>query len=194
MKGRLMSKRIPPVLAFAFALTWLTPAAGQMWVNKTEQLTPGPSGSPRVRTEWSINSGTLSLEYSRPSLKERSLDAVVVPDAPWKLSDDDPAVLSSNTTIIFGNIEVPAGTYSLWVIPQGETWILAINKATGPAAEAYAPAQDVGRIAMKMDTLQTPVEQHTLVIRPSTDRVSQDVELRVEFANVGASAPFVVLR
>src|SRR5688572_11847366 len=112
-----MSKRIALALAFALVVAPMTVAA-QMWVTKTDQLGVGANGSPKVRTEWHIDSGSISLAYSRPSLKGRPLDAVVTPGQPWKASDDEPATLTSNKTLVFGNVTVPAGSYSLWVIPQ----------------------------------------------------------------------------
>lgn len=189
-----MSKRIGLALALACGVASVAPVAGQMWVNKTDQLGSGASGSPKVRTEWSIDTGSVALAYSRPSLEGRPLDAVVAPNAPWKVSDDEPATLTSNKPLTFGNINVPAGTYSLWVIPQGETWTLAINKATGDAASKYAQTQDVGRVAMKTDTLAKPVDQATLTIEPSSDRVTGGVQLAFEFGNLRAVAPFIVRR
>jgi hypothetical protein len=182
------------VLTLAFATAATLPVAGQMWVTKTEQQGQGASGSPKVRTEWYIDTGTVSLAYSRPSLKGRALDAVLAKSEPWKASDDEPATLTSNKPLVFANINVPAGAYSLWVIPEGDVWTLAINKATGGAASKYAQAQDVGRIAMKTDKLAKPVDQALVTIEPSSDRVTGGVQLAVEFGNLRAVAPFLVRR
>jgi hypothetical protein len=189
-----MSKRMRLALSFALGVVMASPAAGQMWVAKTDQLGQGASGSPKVRTEWYVDSGSVALAYSRPSLKGRPLDALVTQNAPWKVSDDEPATLTSNKPLTFGNINVPAGTYSLWVIPQGDTWTLAINKATGAAASKYEQGQDVGRIGMKTDKLPKPVDQAVLTIEPSSDRVTGGVQLAFEFGNLRAVAPFVVRR
>lgn len=187
-----MLKRISLALALALVVAPMT-VAGQYWVNKTDQLGAGASGSPKVRVEYAIDSGMLSLAYSRPSLKGRALNDVVPQNVPWKASDDDPATLTTNKTLIFGNVTVPPGTYTLWVLPQGEAWTLIVSKLP-PATKAYQAGQDVGRMAMKTDKVQKPVDQYMMQIEPSSDRVSQDVEIRFDFGNLSAVAPFVVRR
>jgi hypothetical protein len=179
-------------LAFALVVTPMTVAA-QMWMNKTDQLGANANGSPRVRTEWTIDTATVSLAYSRPSLKGRPLDAVVQPNVPWKASDDEPATISSTKPLIFANVTVPPGTYSLWVLPQGEAWTLIINKQAG-AVKAYEQGQDVGRISMRVDKLPKPVDQQMMTIEPSSDRVSGGVQVRIDFGNVKAVCPFVIKR
>ena len=189
-----MSKRIGVALAVAFVAAAITPVAAQMWVTKTDQLGQGASGSPKVRTEWYVDSSSVAVAYSRPSLKGRAIDAVVPQNAPWKVSDDEPATITSSKPLTFANINIPAGSYSLWVIPQGDTWTLAINKATGAAASKYEQAQDVGRIAMKTEKLAKPVDQAVLTVEPSSDRVTGGVQLAFEFGNLRAVAPFLVRR
>ena len=187
-----MLKRISAGLVCA--LLGAASLSAQMWPTKNEQLGATASGAPKVRNEWYIDSATIALAYSRPSLKGRPLDAVVAKDTPWRAGDDDAATLTSNKPLVFGNINVPAGTYSLWIIPTGPSWTLAINKATDAAAKTYAQAQDVGRIAMKTDKLPKPADLFSLTIEPSSDRVTGGVQLAFEFGEVRAVAPFVVRR
>lgn len=187
-----MSKRI--FITLAFALVAAMPVAGQMWVTKTDPLPAGASGSPGVRTEWAIETASITLAYRRPSLKGRPLDAVAKPNAPWLASDDEPATLTSTKPLLFGSTTIPAGTYSLWVLPAGDVWTLILNKQSGAAAKAYQQAQDAARVPMKVDKLASPVDMHTMQVEPSSDRVSGGVQLAIEFGGVRAVAPFLIRR
>src|SRR4051812_38377051 len=79
--GHGMLKRISFALALAFVVIPMT-VAGQMWVTKNDQLGAGANGAPKVRTEWVIDTASVSLAYSKPSLKGRPVTAVVT--NPWK--------------------------------------------------------------------------------------------------------------
>src|SRR5262245_33275584 len=99
--GRSMLKRIS--IGVAFALLLATTVAAQMWPTKSEQQGNTANGAPKVRNEWYIDSAAVAVAYSRPSLKGRALDAVVAKDTPWLAGDDEPATLTANKPLIFGN-------------------------------------------------------------------------------------------
>lgn len=186
-----MMKRISLAVAAAVVMTSMSSVAAQMWETKAEQLGKTPGGSPKVRTEWVTDTATMSLTYSRPSLNGRTLDAIIKPDMPWPAGDGEPAVLTSNKAMVFDKVTVPAGTYSLWVITKGDSWTLAINKAT---TGAYQQAQDVARVEMQVQKLENPIDQHTLQIAVNSDYVNWGNEVRLLFGNVRAFAHFLIKR
>ncbi|MDQ3082566.1 MAG: DUF2911 domain-containing protein, partial [Gemmatimonadota bacterium] len=66
--------------------------------------------------------------------------------------------------LMVNGVRVPAGSYTLWTIPDRNSWQLIINKQTGQWGTVYNQVQDLARIPMNVERLTTPVEQFTMAI------------------------------
>ncbi len=83
---------------------------------------------------------------------------------------------------------MPAGTYTLYTIPQPDGGILMINKQTGQGGTTYNEDQDLGRVALKAEILDQPVEVFTIA-------VSEDDEqgvLQIKWDQTALTVPFSV--
>lgn len=162
-----------------------TAGAGQ----KTTTIHPGRGGSPHVRTEWAISGATISIEYGRPYVKGRTIGKELAPFGyVWRAGADEATTLKSDKALAFGNLIVPAGTHTLWIMPSADKWQLIANKNTGQWGTEYDQKGDVGRVDMKLDKLATPVEQLTFSIDPA----AAGGVLTIEFGPYKASVPFAV--
>jgi hypothetical protein len=83
---------------------------------------------------------------------------------------------------------VPAGTHTIYTLPGATGWKLIINKQTGQWGTEYDPAQDLGRVDMKVEKLTTAVEQFTIKVVPS----ARGGVLRLEWDMTAAVVPFMV--
>jgi hypothetical protein len=87
----------------------------------------------------------VAIEYGRPSLKGRTLDALTAqlpPDRIWRAGENQVTTLVTDTDLKIGNTRVPAGKYSLYVhAPAQGAWALVVNKDPGiPLKQIYAAA------------------------------------------------------
>ncbi|MBM3778790.1 MAG: DUF2911 domain-containing protein [Acidimicrobiia bacterium] len=165
--------------------------AGLTALQKTTAIHPGMGGSPHVRTDWAVAGATISIEYGRPYLKGRSIERQLVPAGRvWRAGADQATTLKSDKTLRFGSLSVPAGTYTLFVMPSADKWQLIVNKQTGQWGTEYTQSQDLGRVDMKLETLSSPVEQHTFAIAPQ----GKGGVLSIEWGTVKASVPFDVVQ
>jgi Protein of unknown function (DUF2911) len=155
------------------------------------QSGPAPRGNARL----SIAGKEIVVDYGRPALKGRSLDALLAKlpsDRIWRAGDNQVTTLTTEGKIMVGHTAVPPGKYSVYVhIPQDGDWSLVLNtdpgielikiyaKAPEPVAHALWPRLDgytkniadkeVARVAMKKESLSAAVDPFTIALEPNGD-------------------------
>jgi hypothetical protein len=145
--------------------------------------------SPHEKVDATVDGAKISVEYGRPFAKGRKIFGGLVPFGQvWRTGADEATTLVTDSTLVFGKTEVPAGKYTLYTLPGEKEWMLVINKQTGQWGTQYAEAQDLGRVAMKRAATASPVEQLTIGI---TDTPAGGT-LKIEWADTAATADFTV--
>ncbi len=181
-----MKRLVWSAAALGVALT-----ANMAAMQKTTQVHPGGGGSPHVRTEWAIEGANISIEYGRPYLKGRTIGQNIVQYGyVWRAGADEATTLKTDKPRVFGNLTVPAGAHTLWILPSADKWQLIVSKQTGQWGTEYDESRDLGRVEMKLEKASKPVEQHTFSIDPQPG----GGVLRVEFGSAKATVPFTVKR
>jgi hypothetical protein len=157
---------------------------------KTTQVHPGKAGSPHVKSEWTIDGANISIEYGRPMLKGRTPGKDVDPyeGREWRTGADEATTLVTNRALKFGNLSVPAGTYTLYTIPAGGTWQLIVSKRTGQWGIPYPKGDDLGRAAMTLTKAPKAADQLTI----SIDDTPKGGTLNIDWGANRASIPFTV--
>ena len=165
-------------------------AAGMTTVSaqKTTEIHPGNGGSPHVRTEWVIDGANISIEYGRPFLKGRPESKLMPAGQVWRTGADEATTLKTDKPLKFGNLSLPAGSYTLWTVPGDSGWQLVVNKQTGQSGTAYEQKEDLGRLPMTVQKAGKPVEQLTISINDTPAGAT----LRIEWGTVRAEAPFTI--
>jgi len=135
----------------------------------------------------------VTVYYGRPFAKGRTIWGELVPyGKPWRLGADEATLLVSDRSLQFGDVTVPAGAYSLYLLPQADgTAKLIINKQVGQWGTQYDEKQDLGRVDAKKETLNVPVEQLTIAVdrNPSGGGL-----LKISWDKTQYSVPFTVQR
>lgn len=123
----------------------------------------------------------MSLRYSNaaPAGKKRDL-----PNGKVWAPGDVPILLFTQTVVKAGNIELPVGAYSLYVIPDKNSWTLIVNKNV-TAGAAYDEKQDLVRIPMQVGALPNAVPEPEVSFGHIAPKVCS---LRVDYGKVGAWA------
>lgn len=177
------------MIRYAMPLALVALSTASLTAQKTTNLHPGKGGSPHVRTEWTIDGANLSIEYGRPYLKGRTVGQDVAPYAKiWRAGADEATTLKTDKPLTFGNLSVPAGTYTLFALPGEKEWQLVISKQTGQWGTDYTEGQDLGRVPMQVGKAKTAAEQVTW----SVDDTPKGATLRLEWGTTSVSAPFTV--
>ncbi|MFZ0286325.1 MAG: DUF2911 domain-containing protein [Terriglobales bacterium] len=98
-----------------------------------------------------------------------------------------PMTLFVGAPVSLNNVPIPAGAYSVYVIPNRKDWTLIVNKNVTPGA-AYDQAQDVARGPMELGEVDSPPGQ----LQVSFAHVGpKQCNIRLYYDKVGAFTEFV---
>ncbi|MFT6845159.1 MAG: hypothetical protein ACJAUV_001350 [Flavobacteriales bacterium] len=110
-----------------------------------------PQPSPLAKIEQRVGLTDISLEYSRPSAKDRVIFGDLVPfDAMYRTGANASTKISFSTDVVFGGRKVPAGKYALYTIPGKTEWTVILHKnTTFWGVGEYKEEEDLIRINVK---------------------------------------------
>jgi hypothetical protein len=127
--------------------------------------------SPRDTARGTIGSATFAVDYGRPLARGRVLlGNVITYDRVWRTGANAATQFTTSAPITLAGLSVPAGAYTLWTIPHTGRVDLVVNKQTGQWGTEYGPGHDLGRAAMKSESVNPPVEKFTISIEPKDAR------------------------
>ncbi len=127
-----------------------------------------PPASPAAQVTAKVGAATITIDYSRPSMRGRAIMGGLVPyDKVWRTGANRATHLKTDAALTIGDLAVPAGTYTLYTVPGEKGWTLIVNKQTGQWGTQYDQAQDLGRVKMTVEVLPAAVEQFTIAVTAS---------------------------
>jgi hypothetical protein len=109
-----------------------------------------PQPSLKARTEQRVGITDVSIEYSSPAVKGRKIWGELVPyDKAWRAGANQATKLTVSRDFAFGGVAVPAGTYSLFMIPSKGAWTVMLNKNLTATQDDRDAKDDVAKITVK---------------------------------------------
>jgi hypothetical protein len=113
----------------------------------------------------------VTITYGRPFTADpdtgapRKIWGTLVPwDAPYRLGADEATLLVLQRTMVIGGTAVPAGAYTLYMVPSQAGSKLAISSAIGKWGIPVDESHDVARVDLKEGAIESPVNQLTMAI------------------------------
>ena len=144
-----------------------------------------PLSPPGTATFSFADGKTITIDYSRPSMRGRKIFGGLVPYGQvWRTGANAATTLKTDVNLTIGGASVPAGSYTLYTIPDEKSWKLIINKETGQWGTEYNEKDDLARADMKLAKNPSPTEQFTI----SFDKTSGTAAtLKLDWADTTAS-------
>jgi len=142
--------------------------------------------SPPANADCQLSGGkSVKIAYSSPRTKGRKIFGDLVPYGQvWRAGANESTTFVTDTDINVGGTAVPAGSYTLFAVPNADKWQLVISKKTGEWGTAYpGPSNDLARIDMKVSKLSSPMENFTI----SFDYAGSGCTLNIAWENTQAS-------
>ena len=85
--------------------------------------------SPRTQATGKTSEVTIDIDFGAPSVKERTIWGELVPYGKvWRAGANENTTISFSTDVTIGEIDVPAGKYGFFIIPnENEEWVIILN-------------------------------------------------------------------
>lgn len=132
------------------------------------QKLPGMDQSPAdiayLRTEGRGGDPVVRVVYGRPQKKNRTMLGEKEPYGKvWRTGANESTEIKLYRDVTFGDKKVPAGTYTLYSIPNEKEWTIILNsKLDTWGAYAYDESMDVARITVPAGKTESEVEAFTI--------------------------------
>lgn len=130
---------------------------------KAQIVTPQPS--PISKIEQKVGLTDVTLEYSRPSMRERVVFGNLVPYGKlWRLGANANTKITFSTKVTIGDSEVEAGSYAVFATPNETSWnIVFYNDATnGGLPKVWDDAKVVASVSSQIYPMPVKVETFTM--------------------------------
>jgi len=145
--------------ASGYAQTTPTPAT------KADTVCPVPKvvKSPRLKASGSIGTAAISIDYSSPSVRGRTIwGGLVSYGTVWVTGGHNATTVQFSKDVNIGGKTVKAGKYALFTIPDKNEWTVIVNKNFDQhLADDYDEKLDVMRVKVipkPLDTLQESLQ------------------------------------
>jgi hypothetical protein len=151
--------------------------------------------SPGAEASGTIGGKSITIKYSSPSVRGRQIfgdGGVVSKDSSypvWRAGANAATTLTSAANLDIGGLNVPAGTYTLYVVVKDpDNWKLVVNKQTGQNGDSYDAGMDLGRVDMKMEKPASPVEKlkYTITGSGGTGKIQLEWENHIGWVAIRA--------
>jgi hypothetical protein len=105
-------------------------------------------------------SPVIKVIYSRPSVKGRVIfgDLIKFGEV-WRVGANENTEIKFYKAVSIGGTNIPAGTYSLFAIPEKDKWTIIINKEIDLwGAYAYDESKNIAKVTVPVKSVSTVIE------------------------------------
>jgi len=180
--GETMQKRIAFLTLLIITLT----------VAATAQQDKSKRPSPPAHAQCKFADGkTINVDYSSPRVSDpkthqpRKIYGGLVPYGKvWRTGANESTTFVTDTDVTIGGKDVPAGSYTIFTVPNEDKWTLVISKKTGEWGTDYpGEDNDLARVDMTASKTSAPVENFTIAF----DQKGDSCTMHLDWENTRAS-------
>ena len=148
-----------------------------------------PAASPQSTITQRVGLTDVTIVYSRPSAKGRSIfgsDNSLVPNGKrWRTGANGTTSIKFSDDVTIEGKKIPAGEYGIYTVPRPGEWTVVLNKSLkqGADVDGFKDDQDVARFSIKPYKLPAKVETFTIGF---TDLTPATANVDMAWENTGA--------
>lgn len=140
-------------------------ALGERFASMDQSGNPFGELSGAESEDFSFKGAGFHVEYGSPLKRGRTIFGGIVPWGDrWRTGANRATHFSTTRDLVIGDLNVPAGEYTLFTIPEPHGGTLIINKQTGQNGQSYDESRDLGRVPMEISDQPGVTEQFTIEV------------------------------
>ena len=151
-----------------------------------------PAPSPSAKLEQVVGLTTVSLEYSRPAVKDREIfgaNGLVPYGKVWRTGANQATKVTFDTDVKVAGSELKAGSYAILSVPSATNWAFHFYDYESSSFSSYVEKEPTAKVMAKPQRTSPSVESFTI----SLDNVKSDgADLCVSWANTTVALPISV--
>ena len=179
-------KKMAAVMALLFSFAVLTSA--QMHPSPDKSKRPSPPASAQCKFS---DGKTVKVDYSSPRMNDpkthqpRKIYGGLVPYGQiWRTGANEATTFVTDANLSVGGKEVPAGSYTIFTVPEQDKWTLVVSKKTGEWGTEYpGEKEDLVRVPMNVSKTSSTTEDFTI----SFDQKGSSCTMHLDWENTRAS-------
>jgi hypothetical protein len=128
--------------------------------------------SPIAMTSARYKDSYIKVTYGQPSKKNRVIFGGLVPyDQVWRTGANEATEITFTQDVVVQGKNIPAGTYSIFTIPNPSKWTIILNKDVGLwGSYNYNPKADLERWEVAVNKFEDKsAEQFTIQLDPKNN-------------------------
>ena len=158
----------------------------------------------RIGNRWYEEDASLSgpsriaISYGQPHARGRKVEGGLIPlDTVWRFGANMVTALHSDVDISVGDLKLPRGDYSLFVLYGKTGYALIVNRGTGQWGTDRDATKDLGRVALTSRTMAEAEPSLSIYLipdspDPTTGYANLSGVLRIKWGTTELTAPWKV--
>ncbi|MBK6640022.1 MAG: DUF2911 domain-containing protein [Bacteroidetes bacterium] len=144
-----------------------------------------PAPSPAAMVMQTAGLTEVTIEYSSPGVKGRSIFGSLVPyNELWRTGANSATKINFSKDVTIEGNKIPKGKYSLFTIPGATEFTVILNKDLTASVDTYKKEEDVVRFMVKVKAIESRERLTFLFSNSSDSQTTVDMEwdkVRVSF-------------
>ena len=127
----------------------------------------------RIGNRWFEEDASLSgpsrivITYGQPHARGRKVEGGLIPlDTVWRFGANMATTLHTDLDITLGDLTLPRGDYTLFILYARSGYSLIVNRGTGQWGTDYDASKDLGRVVLTSRALAEPEPALTIYLVP----------------------------
>ena len=129
----------------------------------------------------------ITIDHGQPHARGRTIFGGLVPFGQvWRLGANWATSLTTDVNVRIGDLQVPRGVYTLFLLPREDTADLIVNRQTRQWGTDYDQTLDLGRTELSHRSLSETVQSLTVTLEPVASQGSGELPsgtLRIAWGN-----------
>ena len=140
--------------------------------------------------------GRIAISYGQPHARGRKVEGGLIPlDTVWRFGANRATTLHTDVDLTLGDLAIPRGDYSLFILYTGAAWNLVVNRGTAQWGTDYDAKKDLGRIRLTARAIAEPEETLSIYLVPESGRPTTGYgelrgTLRIKWGRTELSSPW----